>query len=147
MAHPDPIPEGIEVPNCQHATGYIRGRSGADADPAAFGRLLNFIADRGVSIWFDEGGMYWRASEEDVDAEFLRLLRQFKESLRQAYGPPRLPLDDPEEASGRGRRHARNVKEESVITQTPVVGVMDLDPLHPASIVCVDAAIFADRSD
>ena len=116
MAHPEAIPEGIEVPTCQHATGYIRGRSCADADPVAFGRLLNFIADRGVSIWFDEVGMYWRASEEDVDAEFLRLLRQFKESLRQAYGPERLPLEDPDKASVMRRRPVKVEEGEDRVT-------------------------------
>jgi hypothetical protein len=136
MAHPEAIPEGIEVPTCQHATGYIRGRSCAEADPAAFGRLLNFIADRGVSIWFDEGGMYWRASEEDVDAELLRLLRQCTEALRQAWGPDTLPVDDPDEKSGTNRRPTKSVAPVSDAIDLPADSVGNSGGSPPLPHLC-----------
>jgi hypothetical protein len=75
-----------------------------NADPEAFGRLLNYIVDNRITIWFDAAGLHWSAREKHVDAEFLRLLRRFKEPLRQAYGPDRLPDVEPDPKSPQARR-------------------------------------------
>ncbi len=86
------------------ATGHVRGRGNQEADPAAFARLLDLIADREVTIWFDGAVLHWKAGEDAVDAELLRLLRLFKEPLRQAWGPDRLPPEEPDEKAGKRRR-------------------------------------------
>lgn len=92
------------VKSASGATGHVHGRGCQEADPAAFTRLLDLITDRHVTIWFDGAVLHWQASEDAVDAELLRLLRLFKEPLRQAWGPDRLPPEEPEEMSGKRRR-------------------------------------------
>ena len=97
------VPEsdnGIE--SADSDMGYYRRQRRGEADPRAFSRLLELIIDRGVTIWFDASGMHWSAGEDAVDAELLRLLRRFKEPLRQAWGPERLPEVDSDGATGRG---------------------------------------------
>lgn len=66
-----------------------------NANPTDFSRLLDILCERGVSIRFDGDRLHWEAYDDDVDSELLTLLRRFRNPLRQAYGPDRLPIEQP----------------------------------------------------